>query len=120
MSRLGFNKKSLVYHGDIYLGELDVIPTADNKSFKFPNNEIRIHHISQISERCLPLSILVTISYSFPVRCKLQSSSPVKQPLLDLHASCFYQLKVTTIVVSARTLHFTCYLESEIVTFTGS
>lgn len=94
MSRLGFSK-STVYHGDVCLGELDVIPTAD-KTFHFPNNEIRVHHISYLSERCPPLSVLLTIS-SLPVRCKLESSSPVKQPLLDLHAACFYELKVLVV-----------------------
>ncbi|KAK9920438.1 hypothetical protein M0R45_028993 [Rubus argutus] len=90
MSSLGF--KSVVYHGELCLGELDAIPVADGK-FQFPNNEIRIHRISQQSERCPPLSVLQTIS-SFSVRCKLESASPVEQPhLINLHASCFYELK---------------------------
>lgn len=92
MSRLGF--KSVVYHGDLCLGELNAIPVTDH-NFQFPNNEIRVHHISPQSERCPPLSILQTIS-SFTVRCKLESSSPVEQPhLINLHASCFYELKVS-------------------------
>lgn len=92
MSRLGF--KSAVYHGDSCLGELDIIPVKDQK-FQFPNNEIRIHHLSPVSERCPPLSILQTIS-SFSVRCKLESASSVDQPhLIHLHASCFYELKVS-------------------------
>ncbi|KAI3732343.1 hypothetical protein L1987_63547 [Smallanthus sonchifolius] len=102
MSRLGFNK-SVVYHGEACLGELDVIPTAD-KTFQFPNNEIRIHHISQLSERCPPLSVLLAIS-SFPVRCKLESSSPVKQPLLDLHAVCFYELKTAVVLIGDEEVH---------------
>lgn len=103
MSRLGFNK-SVVYHGETCLGELDVIPTGD-KSFQFPNNEIRIHHFSQVSERCPPLSVLLTIS-SFSVRCKLESSSPVRQPLLiDLHASCFYELKTAVVVLGDEEVH---------------
>ncbi|KAI3805755.1 hypothetical protein L1987_21640 [Smallanthus sonchifolius] len=102
MSRLGFNK-STVYHGETCLGELDVIPTG-NKSFQFPNNEIRIHHISQMSERCLPLSVLLTISSS-SVRCKLESSSPVKQPLLDLHAACFYELKTAVVLIGDEEMH---------------
>ncbi|XP_024981052.1 RNA polymerase II C-terminal domain phosphatase-like 2 isoform X2 [Cynara cardunculus var. scolymus] len=103
MSRLGFNK-SVVYHGETCLGELDVIPTGD-KSFQFPNNEIRIHHFSQVSERCPPLSVLLTIS-SFSVRCKLESSSPVRQSLLiDLHASCFYELKTAVVVLGDEEVH---------------
>lgn len=93
MSRLGF--KSVVYHGDLRLGELDAIPVSD-QNFQFPNNEIRIHHVSPPSERCPPLSILQTIS-SFSVRCKLESSLMVEQlQLINLHAMCFYELKVTT------------------------
>lgn len=97
MSRLGF--KSVVYHGDLYLGELETVPGKDG-SFQFPNNEIRIHHISPNSERCHPLSVLQTISYA-SVRCKLEPCSngnlnPNEQsPLINLHASCFYELKVS-------------------------
>ncbi|PPE02408.1 hypothetical protein GOBAR_DD00596 [Gossypium barbadense] len=101
MSRLGF--KSMVYHGDFFLGELNTIPITDS-NFQFPNNEIRIHHISPTSERCIPLSILHTIS-SFPVRCKLESPFPVEQPhLIHLHASCFYEFKIrdTSVLVRLR------------------
>lgn len=92
--------KSTVFHGETCLGELDTVPVKD-QNFQFPNNEIRIHHISSISERCHPLSILQTISS--PVRCKLEPSSnsaPTgsdQSPLINLHASCFYELKVIDI-----------------------
>jgi len=103
MSRLGF--KSVVYHGDLCLGELDTIPIPD-QNFQFPNNEIRIHHISPQSERCTPLAILQTIS-SFSVRCKLESSPSLSPPfssslpleqqshLIQLHALCFREFKVS-------------------------
>ena len=91
MSRRGL--KSQVYHGEVCLGELDVIVAKDRK-FEFPNNEIRIQRISPASERCHPLSILQTIA-SFSVCCKLESSSPVEHPhLINLHATCHYELKV--------------------------
>ncbi|KAK9026801.1 hypothetical protein V6N11_039635 [Hibiscus sabdariffa] len=100
MSRLGY--KSLVFHGDFCLGELNTIPVSN---FQFPNNEIRIHHFSPTSERCIPLSILHSIS-SFPVRCKLQSSSPVEQPhLIHLHASCFYEFKTAVVLVGDEEVH---------------
>ncbi|KAH7844554.1 hypothetical protein Vadar_029285 [Vaccinium darrowii] len=103
MSRLGF--KSVVYHGESCLGELEAIPAKDNKDFQFPNNEIRIHHISPISERCPPLSILQTIS-SFPVKCKLESTSPVEQSqLINLHASCFHELKTAVVLLGEEELH---------------
>ncbi|KAH0983605.1 hypothetical protein GBA52_010782 [Prunus armeniaca] len=91
MSRLGF--KSVVFHDNLCWGELDAILVKDQK-FQFPNNEIRIHRISQQSEQCPPLSILQMIS-SFSVRCKLESTSPVEHPhLINLHACCFYEFKV--------------------------
>ncbi|KAJ4835042.1 RNA polymerase II C-terminal domain phosphatase-like 2 [Turnera subulata] len=103
MNRLGFNK-SVVYHGDLRLGELDIIPVADH-NFQFPNNEIRIHHISPHSERCPPLAILQTIS-SYPVRCKLESSSPVEQPhLITLHATCFYEVTTAVVVIGEEEIH---------------
>ncbi|XP_059667967.1 RNA polymerase II C-terminal domain phosphatase-like 2 isoform X2 [Cornus florida] len=102
MSRLGF--KSVVYHGDSCLGELETIPVKD-QSFQFPNNEIRIHHISPLSERCPPLSILQTIS-SFSVRCKLESTSLVEQShLINLHASCFYELKTAVVLLGEEEVH---------------
>ncbi|CAN0879795.1 RNA polymerase II C-terminal domain phosphatase-like 2 [Linum grandiflorum] len=104
-SRLGF--KSVVYHGEVCLGELDTIPTttATEQNFMFPNNEIRIHHISQ-SGRCLPLSVLQTIS-SYSVRCKLEStSSPVEQPhLINLHASCFHEHKTAVVLIGNEEIH---------------
>ncbi|XWS43835.1 hypothetical protein CRYUN_Cryun16bG0138500 [Craigia yunnanensis] len=102
MSRLGF--KSVVNYGDVCLGELDTIPVSDT-NFQFPNNEIRVHHISPTSERCIPLSILHTIS-SFPVRCKLESSFPLEQPhLIHLHASCFYEFKTAVVLVGDEEVH---------------
>ncbi|XP_022767694.1 RNA polymerase II C-terminal domain phosphatase-like 2 isoform X2 [Durio zibethinus] len=102
MSRLGF--KSVVYHGEICLGVLDTIPVSDT-NFQFPNNEIRIHRISPTSERCIPLSILHTIS-SFTVRCKLESSSTVEQQyLIHLHASCFYEFKTAVVLVGDEEFH---------------
>ncbi|CAN1142309.1 RNA polymerase II C-terminal domain phosphatase-like 2 [Linum perenne] len=101
MSRLGF--KSVVYHGEVCLGELDTVPVTE-QNFLFPNNEIRIHHISQ-SGRCLPLSVLQTIS-SYSVRCKLESSSPVEQPhLINLHASCFHEHKTAVVLIGNEEIH---------------
>ncbi|GAV75470.1 dsrm domain-containing protein/NIF domain-containing protein [Cephalotus follicularis] len=102
MNRLGF--KSVVYHSDACLGELDTIPVT-NSNFQFPNKEIRIHHISPQSERCPPLSILQTIS-SFSVRCKLESFSPTEQPhLINLHASCFYEFKTAVVLLGDEEIH---------------
>ncbi|KAL2337028.1 hypothetical protein Fmac_011474 [Flemingia macrophylla] len=104
MSRLGF--KHEVYDGDKHVGELDVFPaTPLFHSFRFPNNEIRIHHFSAKSERCPPLSILQTIA-SFNVRCKLESSLAAEQKeLTAIHASCFYEMKTAVAVVGDEEIH---------------
>ncbi|TKY65861.1 RNA polymerase II C-terminal domain phosphatase 2 [Spatholobus suberectus] len=103
MSRLGF--KHEVYEGDKHVGELDVIPTTPFHSFRFPNNEIRIHHFSAKSERCPPLSILQTIA-AFNVRCKLDSSVAAEQKdLTAIHASCFYEMKTAVAVVGDEEIH---------------
>ncbi|XP_020553536.1 RNA polymerase II C-terminal domain phosphatase-like 2 isoform X1 [Sesamum indicum] len=108
MSRLGF--KSLVYHGDVYLGELETVPVKDG-NFQFPNNEIRIHHISPNSERCHPLSVLQTISYA-SARCKLEpvsngnsNTNAEQSPLINLHASCFYELKTAVVLLGSEEVH---------------
>ncbi|KAL6534371.1 hypothetical protein OROHE_013296 [Orobanche hederae] len=108
MSRLGF--KSVVYHGDVYLGELETVPVND-RNFQFPNNEIRIQHIAPNSERCHPLSVLQTIS-SASVRCKLEpgsngnlNSSVEQSSLINLHASCFYELKTAVVLLGNEEVH---------------
>ncbi|CAJ1805148.1 unnamed protein product [Sphenostylis stenocarpa] len=103
MSHLGF--KHEVYDGDKHVGELDVFPTTPFHNFRFPNNEIRIHHFSAKSERCPPLSILQTIA-AFNVRCKLDSSVAVEQKeLISIHASCFYEMKTAVVVVNEEEIH---------------
>ncbi|KAH1086922.1 hypothetical protein GYH30_018441 [Glycine max] len=110
MSRLGF--KHEVYDGDKHIGELDLIPpssltttTPFHNNFRFPNNEIRIHHFSAKSERCPPLSILQTVA-AFNVRCKLDSSVATEQKeLIAIHASCFYEMKTAVVVVNDEEIH---------------
>ncbi|KAK4759412.1 hypothetical protein SAY87_022543 [Trapa incisa] len=102
MSRLAF--RSVVYHGESFLGELDVVPVT-GRSFQFPNNEIRIRHISPMGDRCPPLAVLHTISAS-SFCCKLESSSPAEQPhLINLHASCFHELKTAVVVLGDQEIH---------------
>ncbi|KAK2414635.1 RNA polymerase II C-terminal domain phosphatase [Trifolium repens] len=103
MNLLGF--KAEVFEGDVRLGELDYFPVTAFQNFRFPNNEIRIHHRTYRSERCPPLSILQSIS-AFNVRCKLDSSLSVEQPhLINLHASCFHEMKTAVAVVGDEELH---------------
>lgn len=110
MSFLGF--KSVVYDGDCCLGELEAIPVKD-QSFRFPNNEIRIHHLSPRSERCLPISVLQTIS-PFLVRCKLESKSMNEQPhLLSLHSTCFHEQKTAVVLLGEEEIHLVAMLSKQ-------
>ncbi|KAK1377434.1 Protein-serine/threonine phosphatase [Heracleum sosnowskyi] len=110
MSFLGF--KSVVYDGDCCLGELEAIPVKD-QSFRFPNNEIRIHHLSPRSERCLPISVLQTIS-PFSVRCKLESKSNNEQPhLLSLHSTCFHEQKTAVVLLGEEEIHLVAMLSKQ-------
>ncbi|KAL0672075.1 hypothetical protein Bca4012_000055 [Brassica carinata] len=105
MNRLG--QKSMVYHGELRLGELDVkqVSSSLGNEFRFPNDEIRIHHVSPAGERCPPLAILQTVA-SFSVRCKLESSAPVKPPeLMRLHAVCFHELKTAVVLLGDTEIH---------------
>ncbi|KAG9134140.1 hypothetical protein Leryth_004836 [Lithospermum erythrorhizon] len=106
MSRLGFSKL-LVFDGDLRLGEVEAVSIND-QNLVFPNNEIRINKTSENSERCHPLSVLQTISSS--VVCKLEppNSSPGsidQSQLINLHASCFYELKTAVVVRGNEEVH---------------
>ncbi|KAG9453968.1 hypothetical protein H6P81_006872 [Aristolochia fimbriata] len=102
MSTLGF--KSVVYHGDLCLGEVQMFP-SENTNFQFPKNEIRINYLSSPSERCPPLSVLQTIS-PFAVRCKLEAKSVTEQsPLHRLYVSCLTELKTAVVLLGNEELH---------------
>ncbi|XP_068638431.1 RNA polymerase II C-terminal domain phosphatase-like 2 isoform X2 [Aristolochia californica] len=102
MSTLGF--KSIVYHGDLCLGEVQMFP-AENSNFQFPENEIRINYLSLPSERCPPLSVLQTIS-PFTVRCKLDVKSISEQSQLHrLYVSCLTEPKTAVVLIGNEELH---------------
>ncbi|CAA7061817.1 unnamed protein product [Microthlaspi erraticum] len=111
MSRLG--NKCVVYHGELRLGELDVYQVSSGNEFRFPNDEIRIHRISPAGERCPPLAIIQTIA-SFAVRCKLESSAPVKpQELKHLHAVCFHEMKTAVVLLGDEEIHLVAMPSTE-------
>lgn len=96
-----------VFHGETSLGDLEVKSMAKDSKLQFPNNEIRIHHISPSSDRCHPLSLLHTIS-PFSFLCKLEPSDQQQQQqpnLLSLHASCFYELKSAVVLLNNEEIH---------------
>ncbi|KAF6153580.1 hypothetical protein GIB67_027447 [Kingdonia uniflora] len=106
MSDLGVPTSVMVYHGEYTLGEVEVFPEKNQTFIQFPNNEIRINHISSPSERCLPLSIIQTIS-PFSVKCKLKSKPIVsdQSPLNLLYSACFNELKTAVVLLGNEELH---------------
>ncbi|RZC17078.1 Malate dehydrogenase 1, glyoxysomal [Glycine soja] len=79
--------------------------TPFHNSFHFSNNKIRIHHFSAQSECFPPLLILQTVA-AFNIRCKLNSSIATEQKeLIAIHASCFYEMKTTVVVVNDEDIH---------------
>lgn len=83
--------KSLVYQGEVVLGEVDIYPEVNNNNKNF--KEIRISHFTQPSERCLPLAVLHTITSS-GVCFKMESKTQQQDPLFHLHNLCFRENKV--------------------------
>ncbi|KAL5996411.1 hypothetical protein ACLOJK_026489 [Asimina triloba] len=91
--------KSVVYHGNSLLGEVDIYPNNPNIDLP-PNKEIRISHFSPPSERCPPLAVLHTIAAGGGACLKMEQSKPWSQPpeesppLFSLHTACLRENKV--------------------------
>ncbi|XP_020577669.1 RNA polymerase II C-terminal domain phosphatase-like 1 [Phalaenopsis equestris] len=99
-----------VFHGDVCLGEAEVLPSTKSPSFQFPKNEIRITQISPPSERCPPLSVLQTIS-PFSVRCKIQAKSAANDsPISRFYLSCLQEFKTAFMVIGDEELHLVAML----------
>ncbi|KAI6689938.1 hypothetical protein NL676_026766 [Syzygium grande] len=87
---------AVVYHGHVARLWEGWASGRKRPWLRFPNSGVRIHRYRAISERC-PLCRSSGRVSSFSVRCKLESSSPVEQVnLINLHASCFYEFKVSS------------------------
>jgi RNA polymerase II C-terminal domain phosphatase-like 1/2 len=85
-----------MFHGEVFLGEVEVFPMKKGPEgcLPFPSNEIRVSHLSAASERCPPLAILHTIA-PFSVRCKLLAKTTTPHPSLHrLYLTCFSEFKV--------------------------
>lgn len=111
--------KSVVYHGEELLGEVEIYlqrqqlqRQAGEDGEEYYNNcnndiyngkakmieevvkeRIRIGHFSQPSERCPPLAVLHTIT-STGICFKMESKSKDNSPLSLLHSSCIRDNKV--------------------------
>jgi len=84
--------KSVVYQGEVVLGEVEVYPEENNYK-NFHVKEIRISHFSQPSERCPPLAVLHTVT-SCGVCFKMESKTQQQDGLFHLHSLCIRENKV--------------------------
>ncbi|XP_031487991.1 RNA polymerase II C-terminal domain phosphatase-like 2 [Nymphaea colorata] len=107
LPRGGF--KSIVYHGDVRLGEADVLP--QNPNFHAPSfAEIRVTGFSPPSERCQPLAVLQAISasgLSFKLEFKSRADFPSMHPL---HVSCFNERKTAVVMAGNEEVHLVAML----------
>ncbi|GMH15856.1 hypothetical protein Nepgr_017697 [Nepenthes gracilis] len=108
--------KTVVYHGDNLLGEVEIYPENNNTMIDNNNKEvvdvpvvreqgIRISHFSQPSERCPPLAVLHTITSSgfcFKMESKMQSQ---ETPLFALHSTCVRDNKTAVMPLEEEELH---------------
>ncbi|KGN49212.1 RNA polymerase II C-terminal domain phosphatase-like 1 [Cucumis sativus] len=98
--------KSVVYHGDELLGDVEIYPEEKNGYKNIEVKEIRITHFSQPSERCPPLAVLHTIAAS-GICFKMESKTSQSQdtPLNLLHSSCIMENKTAIMMFGVEELH---------------
>ncbi|MQL78253.1 hypothetical protein Taro_010664 [Colocasia esculenta] len=97
--------KSVIYHGNSLLGEVDIYPQNPNITSAW-TREIRISHFSPPSERCPPLAVLYTIASAGPcVRIESRCLQPDASPLFLSHATCLREKKTAVVSLGEEELH---------------
>ncbi|KAL2979303.1 hypothetical protein AAZX31_13G165600 [Glycine max] len=102
--------KSVVYQGEVVVGEVDVYPEENNnnnnKNYNknFHVKEIRISHFSQPSERCPPLAVLHTVT-SCGVCFKMESKTQQQDGLFQLHSLCIRENKTAVMPLGGEEIH---------------
>ncbi|XP_061375549.1 RNA polymerase II C-terminal domain phosphatase-like 1 isoform X2 [Gastrolobium bilobum] len=101
--------KSVVYQGEIVLGEVEIY-LGEKKSKNIDLKEIRISHFSQPSERCPPLAVLHTITSSRGVCFKMESKTSLTQQqqqdaLSHLHSLCIRENKTAVMPLREEEIH---------------
>uniref|UniRef100_A0A1D1Y7J3 protein-serine/threonine phosphatase n=1 Tax=Anthurium amnicola TaxID=1678845 RepID=A0A1D1Y7J3_9ARAE len=97
--------KSVIYHGNSPLGEVDIYHQNPNMTSAW-TREIRISHFSPPSERCPPLAVLYTIASAGPcVRIESRCLQPDASPLFLLHATCVREKKTAIVLLGDEELH---------------
>ena len=95
--------KSVVYQGEVVLGEVDIYPEVNNNK-NLDLKVIRISHFSQPSERCPPLAVLHTIT-SCGVCFKMESKTQQQNQLLHLHSLCIRENKTAVMPLYGEEIH---------------
>ncbi|KAL2344014.1 hypothetical protein Fmac_005299 [Flemingia macrophylla] len=95
--------KSVVYQGEVVLGEVEVYPVENNYK-NFHVKEIRISHFSQPSERCPPLAVLHTVT-SCGVCFKMESKTQQQDGLFHLHSLCVRENKTVVMPLGGEEMH---------------
>ncbi|RZB81632.1 RNA polymerase II C-terminal domain phosphatase-like 1 isoform C [Glycine soja] len=103
--------KSVVYQGEVVVGEVDVYPEENNNNNNNKNynknfhvKEIRISHFSQPSERCPPLAVLHTVT-SCGVCFKMESKTQQQDGLFQLHSLCIRENKTAVMPLGGEEIH---------------
>lgn len=100
---------SILYNGDIYIGEVSIYPQyEDTELMSTIKNEIRISYFSSPSKRCLPLVVLHSIASSgvcFKMKPKEQQSQPGQTNLNSLYNACLQEAKTAVVLVGGNELH---------------
>ncbi|RDX74767.1 RNA polymerase II C-terminal domain phosphatase-like 1, partial [Mucuna pruriens] len=95
--------KSVVYQGEVVLGEVEIYPEENNYK-NFHVKEIRISHFSQPSERCPPLAVLHTVT-SCGVCFKMESKTQQQDGLFHLHSLCVRENKTAVMPLGGEEIH---------------
>ncbi|XP_061349419.1 RNA polymerase II C-terminal domain phosphatase-like 1 isoform X1 [Gastrolobium bilobum] len=95
--------KSVVYQGDVVLGEVEIYPEENNNK-NIDVKEIRISHFSQPSERCPPLAVLHTVT-SCGVCFKMESKTQQQDALFHLHSLCIRENKTAVMPLTGEEIH---------------
>ena len=94
----GEDFSSILYNGDIYMGEMSIYPQyGDTELMNTIKNKIQISHFLSPSKRCLPLVVLHSIASSgvcFKMKPKEQQSQPDQTNINSLYNECVQEAKV--------------------------
>uniref|UniRef100_A0A0D6R5Q7 protein-serine/threonine phosphatase n=1 Tax=Araucaria cunninghamii TaxID=56994 RepID=A0A0D6R5Q7_ARACU len=110
----GESFNSTLFHGDICLGEVNILPQYEDLNLvDAVKDVIRISHLSPSSERCPPLAVLHTIT-SGGVFVKMELKEPQLQsdqsPLKQLYTTCLREAKTAIVPIGGKELHLVAML----------